>query len=177
MKRSTLLHSDKSFVPVDAATYREGMSHMAAAVHLITTEGPAGRAGLTATAVTSVTDDPATLMVCINSLSRSGHAVEENGVFAVNVLLDSDRAIAEAFGGAHKMPWGEKFNIGQWQQGITGCPLLATALVSFDCRIVGSNVVATHRVLLGEVVDVRIGKLGDPLLYFERNYRCLSDGT
>jgi flavin reductase len=174
MKRSIILQSGKPLVPVDAATYREGMSHMAAAVHLVTTEGPAGRAGLTATAVTSVTDDPATLMVCINSLSHSGHAVEQNGFFAVNVLPDSDRTIAEAFGGSHKLPWSEKFNIGQWDQGLTGCPLLATALVSFDCRIIGNSVVATHRVLLGEVVDVRIGKFGDPLLYFERKYRSLS---
>lgn len=175
MKRSTILHSGKSFVPVDSATYREGMSHLAAAVHLVTTEGPAGRAGLTATAVTSVTDDPATLMICLNSLSRSGHAVEQNGFFAVNVLPDSDRSIAEAFGGSHKLAWDEKFNMGHWWAGRTGCPLLASALVSFDCRIVETSIVASHRVILGEVIDVHIGKIGDPLLYFERNYRSLRE--
>lgn len=165
---------DNSLAPVSAVDYREGMSRLAASVHLVTTEGPAGRAGLTATAVTSVTDAPATLMVCINSLSRSGHAVEKNGVFAVNVLADADRKIAEAFGGFDKLPWERRFETGRWQSGLTGSPVLSSALVSFDCRIIGSNVVASHKVVLGEVVDVRLGERGDPLLYFERRYRILS---
>ncbi|MET0746456.1 MAG: flavin reductase, partial [Microvirga sp.] len=42
----------------DPSRFREGMSRVAGAVHLVTTDGPAGRAGFTATAVTPVTDDP-----------------------------------------------------------------------------------------------------------------------
>src|SRR5689334_610142 len=36
----------------DAVLFREGMSRVAAAVHVVTTDGPSGRAGFTATAVT-----------------------------------------------------------------------------------------------------------------------------
>lgn len=44
---------------VDQQTFRDAMSCMGAAVNIITTDGPAGRAGFTASAVCSVTDTPA----------------------------------------------------------------------------------------------------------------------
>ena len=56
---------------VDAAQFREAMSRLGAAVHVVTTAGPAGRAGVTATAVVSVSDQPATLLVCLNRLDIS----------------------------------------------------------------------------------------------------------
>ena len=40
---------------VDQQTFRDAMSCMGAAVNIITTDGPAGRAGFTASAVCSAT--------------------------------------------------------------------------------------------------------------------------
>jgi flavin reductase len=62
---------DDAFAPapleaVDQRLYREAMSRYGAAVHVITTDGSSGKAGFTATAVCSVTDDPPTLLcACI----------------------------------------------------------------------------------------------------------------
>ena len=42
------------------------MASCASGVHVITTDGAAGRYGITMTAVTSVTDEPPTMMLCIN---------------------------------------------------------------------------------------------------------------
>ena len=53
-------------VPITPEAYREGMSNLAGAVNIVTTNGPAGKAGFTATAVCSVSDNPATLLVCLN---------------------------------------------------------------------------------------------------------------
>lgn len=44
----------------DKASFRDAMAHVGAAVNIITTDGPAGRAGFTASAVCSVTDTPPT---------------------------------------------------------------------------------------------------------------------
>lgn len=175
MTKNTASLETQPLVPVDAPRFREGMSRLAAAVNLVTTDGKAGRAGLTATAVTSVTDAPATLIICVNSLSHAGLAIEENGVFAVNVLAAGKQDFADAFGGPNKLPGDKRFDLGQWVPGPTGSPLLVGALASFDCRIVGSKVVATHRVVFGEVVDVRLGQPEDPLLYFQRHYRSLGE--
>src|SRR5947207_2348847 len=69
---------------VDAQQFREAMSRLGAAVHVVTTDGPAGKTGFTATAVVSVSDDPATLLVCLNRTATSMPILRENGVFCVN---------------------------------------------------------------------------------------------
>ena len=51
---------------VEKQAYREAMARLGAAVNVITTDGPGGRAGFTASAVCSVTDTPPTLLVCAN---------------------------------------------------------------------------------------------------------------
>lgn len=49
--------------------FRDAMASLSAAVNVVTTEGDAGRCGITATAVCSVTDTPPSVMVCINANS------------------------------------------------------------------------------------------------------------
>lgn len=46
--------------------YRNAMARLGAAVNIVTTDGVAGRAGFAATAVCSVSDNPPTLLVCLN---------------------------------------------------------------------------------------------------------------
>lgn len=46
--------------------FRDAMASCAAGVHVITTDGESGRYGITMTAVTPVTDEPPTIMLCIN---------------------------------------------------------------------------------------------------------------
>ncbi len=60
---------------VDQQTFRDAMSCMGAAVNIITTDGPAGRAGFTASAVCSVTDTPPTLLEPILSVWRGLHDI------------------------------------------------------------------------------------------------------
>ena len=69
---------------VEPAQFREAMSQLGAAVHVVTTAGPAGRAGFTATAVCSVSDQPATLLVCVNRRSQATPILDTNRVLCVN---------------------------------------------------------------------------------------------
>ena len=48
---------------MEKQAYREAMARLGAAVNVITTDGPGGRAGFTASAVCSVTDSPPTLLI------------------------------------------------------------------------------------------------------------------
>ena len=73
-------------VSVEPAIFREAMSRLGAAVHIVTTAGPAGKTGFTATAVCSVSDQPAMVLVCLNRRSNSAPLLSQNGVFCVNTL-------------------------------------------------------------------------------------------
>ena len=56
---------------VEPLVFRDAMSRLGAAVHVVTTAGAGGKSGFTATAVCSVSDTPATLLVCLNRRSNS----------------------------------------------------------------------------------------------------------
>ena len=71
---------------VEPLVFREAMSRLGAAVHVVTTAGAAGKTGFTATAVCSVSDTPAMLLVCLNRRSNSAPVLAQNGVFCVNTL-------------------------------------------------------------------------------------------
>jgi flavin reductase len=156
---------------VDVHPFREAMSRLGAAVHVITSAGPAGRTGVTATAVTSVSDQPATLLVCLNRRSQATPLVSANGVFCVNTLNASEEAIADLFAGRPKVAVEERFATGEWITLATGSPVLASAVVAFDCRLVEVKAVASHNVIFGAVVAVRLGPPNSALVYHEREYK------
>ena len=153
------------------ADYRNAMSRLGAAVNIITTDGPAGRAGFTASAVCSVTDEPPTLLICLNRAASVYAAFERNGVLCVNVLAPDHQALSGVFGG--KTPMDERFAAGRWHAGVTGSPMLDGAAVSFDCRVVRSTPVGTHDVLFCEVAAITLGDTAHGLVYFDRRYHGL----
>lgn len=92
---------------VDQQTFRDAMSCMGAAVNIITTDGPAGRAGFTASAVCSVTDTPPTLLVCLNRGASVWPVFNENRTLCVNTLSAGQEPLSNLFGG--KTPMEHRF--------------------------------------------------------------------
>ena len=86
-------------VSVEPSAFREAMARLGAAVHVVTSAGPGGKTGFTATAVCSVSDQPATLLVCLNRRSKSAPLLSQNGVFCVNTLGASEEKLADVFAG------------------------------------------------------------------------------
>jgi flavin reductase (DIM6/NTAB) family NADH-FMN oxidoreductase RutF len=156
---------------VTPEAYRDGMASVAGHVHLITTAGPAGTSGFTAIAVASVSDDPPTLLVCLNRKSANGGLIEANGVFAVNALGSDAEVLAETFAGRRGLSGAARFKEGLWTPLVTGSPTLDTALVSFDCRVIDAKPIATHTIFIGRVEAIRLGADGPALAYFGRGYR------
>ncbi len=154
------------------ADFRNAMARLGAAVNIVTTDGPGGMAGFTASAVCSVTDEPPTLLVCLNRNASAYPVVQANGFLCVNALAAGHQDISNMFGG--RTPMEERFQAASWTRGATGAPLLADAAVSFDCRVVNRTSVGTHDVLFCEVEAVTMGDATHGLMYFGRRYHELA---
>lgn len=161
---------------LDPRAYRDAMSEISSPVHLIACDGPAGLAGMTVTAMASVSDAPATLLVCVARHSPSAPRFIENGVFSVNTLGEGDRALAEIFAGRTHEHFERKFAHGSWSKGATGAPVLQSALAVFDCRLVEVRDMATHHVLFGAVQSVARRGDGSVLLYHRRAFSRSDSG-
>jgi len=137
----------------------------------VTTAGPAGRGGVTATAVVSVSDQPATLLVCLNRRSQIAPILDANQVLCVNTLRAGADDVADVFAGRTKCTMAERFNTGTWSELSTGAPALTDAVVALDCRVIETKMVGTHNVVFAGVVAVRLGRPGGALVYHERAYK------
>lgn len=157
--------------PVSRQEFRDAMARLGAAVHIVTTDGPAGRHGFTASAVCSVTDSPPTLLVCLNKGSSASPAVHANGVLCVNTLASEHEGLSNVFGGRSTVE--ERFAAGEWKDSATGAPMLVGAVMAFDCRIVRSVEVGTHDVLFCEVIGLAEAGAEEGLIYFGRRYHPL----
>ena len=156
---------------VEPELFREAMSRLGAAVHVVTTAGPGGKTGATATAVCSVSDAPPTLLMCLSRRSQTNPIVIENGVFCVNTLGAGEAEIADIFAGRTGVMGTDRFNNGEWITLTTASPVLVSAVIAFDCRIAEVRSVASHNVFFGAVELVRLGPSGPALVYHERAYK------
>ncbi len=160
-------------MPTSRQEFRDCMARLGAAVNIVTTDGPAGRAGFTASAVCSVTDDPPTLLVCMRRNSSTAAAFEANGVLCVNTLAVGQQNLSSIFSGAGDLAMADRFAGTGWITLQTGAPVLEHAVASFDCRIVDAVQKGTHTVLFAEVEAVRMGIDAHALIYWQRDYHAL----
>jgi flavin reductase (DIM6/NTAB) family NADH-FMN oxidoreductase RutF len=158
--------------PVSAERYKTGMRALAGAVSILTSGHDGRRFGMTATAVCSVSADPPTVLVCVNTRNSTHDAVAQSGSFCVNVLRAEDRELSALFSGLQK---GDgRFRDELWTRLATGAPALRNALVSFDCRVANRLSHGTHTIFLGEVAQLTIGAKGRALLYADGQYAKLA---
>lgn len=153
------------------ADFRSAMARLGAAVNIITTDGPAGRAGFTASAVCSVSDEPPSLLVCLNRSASVYETFKHNAVLCVNVLGAGHQAISNLFGGKTSMD--ERFAAATWHSGASGSPVMDQASVAFDCQVRQITEVGTHDILICEVRAIHTTAHAHSLIYFNRQYHEL----
>ncbi|WP_315859673.1 flavin reductase [Pseudorhizobium xiangyangii] len=158
---------------LDPVVYRNGMARYAGHVQVVTTEYEGVKRGVTVTAACSVSDNPPSLLVCLNSSNANNEIFLKSGVFALNSLAAHHQSLAIGFAGLSAVAAEDRFASGEWQTLVTGAPVLSDAVVSFDCRLTDVKQASTHFVLFGEVVAMHFGSSSSSLIYLDRGFRTL----
>jgi flavin reductase len=166
--------TDMNPAELSIETFRDAMAQLGAAVHVITTDGPGGRAGFTASAVCSVTDTPPSVLVCINRSSSAYPTVTENGQVCINTLSADQHDISSGF--SKKGTMDDRFAHGTWIEREARPPRLADASASIDCKIVSRTQVGTHDILICEVSEITSNAHPGVLIYYDRKYHRILRG-
>lgn len=155
--------------PVSAAEFVDAMRGAVTGVNIVTTDGAAGRFGVTVSAFSSVSTEPPMVLVCINRRSPVSDALVSNGCFVVNVLSASHQRLADTFAGNPDRGTAYDFGAARWNESATGAPVLSGAVAELDCALATTVDAGTHRIFIGRVVDIGTAA-ADPLLYSNRRY-------
>ena len=153
--------------------FRTAMASLSAAVNIVTTDGPRGRAGITVSAVCSVTDAPPTLLVCVNQSSYTHDVFRGNGRICVNVLGADHQELALQFAGASDLSMQDRLSVADWDNESEGVPVLGNAVASIIGRITSQYQQGSHTVMFVEVDKVNISEERGGLVYFQRQFHGL----
>ena len=156
---------------VDELAFREAIAHFATGVTVITTLRDDGTpAGMTASAVTSVSLDPVLLLVCINNRLPTHGAIEASRRFVVNVLGEGQEELALRFARSGI----DKFESVPLVPG-TELPILADAIAHFTCDVHERFPGGDHSIFIGLVRSCAAMPGKRPLVYFKSGFGALRD--
>src|SRR5437588_626569 len=140
--RSTPNESDGNSV-----LFREALSRIVSAVHIVTSNGPAGRTGMTASAVIAVAVDPAIISFPLmpEDVRCRGSSVTVS--FASILLLPTTNQPPRH--SQSRRIGKRRFEIGDWRMFSDGYPFLSSAVAAIHCRTMETKRVANHVLLIG----------------------------
>jgi flavin reductase (NADH) len=155
----------------ERASFLQAMAEAATGVTLVTTDGPAGRFGVTVSAFASVSADPPMLLACINRRSPAAAAIAANGGFCVNVLTAAQACVADVFAGRSKRFAPYEFGCAAWRSAEGGWRLCGS-IASFDCALDRDVAAGSHQILIGRVLATHRGPQPEAssLVYSRRAY-------
>jgi flavin reductase (DIM6/NTAB) family NADH-FMN oxidoreductase RutF len=149
-------------VAVDSAVFKVAMRQLAATVTLVTTCEEGAWHGMPATAVTSLSVEPPSVLVCINRSASMHGPVTRSRKLCVNLLATQQADLCSDFGAR---PGAERFDVGAWQAGPDGLPYIAEAVACLFCTVDDALDYSTHTIFIAKVGHVLVDATIEPLVY------------
>jgi flavin reductase (DIM6/NTAB) family NADH-FMN oxidoreductase RutF len=157
---------------IDPTTFRQTMRFWATGVTIAASCDQGVLHGMTVSSFTSISVDPAVVMISLFNTSRTHLYIQRSGIFGITILDKRQKAISEVFAG--KVPEDADRFLGLETFTLETCaPLLKGGLAWFDCKVIHSFPVGQNTVFFGEVAACKYDETGKPLLYSNRAYGYL----
>lgn len=161
---------------ISADEFRQMMRLHPAAVTIITTGTAPNRAGLTATAVMSLSAEPVRIVCAINQATYTYAKIVENRSFSVNTLAHHQISLAKAFSGQTSLFGEARFSDDEWTTLESGVSVLKEGVLTLDCELIDSIDTGTHALIIGQVVAGKRAPGLAPLIYVDGNWAGVDTG-
>jgi flavin reductase (DIM6/NTAB) family NADH-FMN oxidoreductase RutF len=153
---------------------RDLMARFATGVSVVAARHGPLLAGMTASAVASISIDPPLMMASIARKAETHGAIVGSHAFAISVLADDQQELAECFARPTTAEKLTGFCGASWEEAETGSPVLEGALAFFDCRLAARHDGGDHTIFIGEIVAAGFREDAEPLLWYASGYHRLS---
>ncbi len=150
---------------------RAGMRHLASGVTVVATRSSdAVCHAMTVTSMTTISDEPPSVLVCLHNESTTKKSFESTDVFSVNILKADQKNVSDrcAFTPENE----DRFSVGKWVNGEeVGAPYLENALANFICRVTKMVSYGTHTIVIGDIEKAMTSdEDNSPLIYLRGSY-------
>jgi flavin reductase (DIM6/NTAB) family NADH-FMN oxidoreductase RutF len=146
------------------------MRRLAGGVSVITTGFGDDISGMTVTSVSSLSVEPASLIVSINRSSSSWPLLQRHPYFGVNILNADQLDVAERFTGRDGLTGAARFAGADWNTRPSGVRLLAGALAAIECEAEDVIERHSHAIVIGRVLHLQLSPHRAALAYWHGDY-------
>lgn len=161
---------------IEQQAFKDALSHWASGVTVITAQSEETRVGITASSFSSVSLDPPQILVCVAQKLYTHQIIQQSGAFAAHILQVGQLEWGKRFAGM--IPeLADRFAGLRVETAATGAPILVDAMAWLDCEVRSAHESGDHTIFVGEVMASVAGTVGEPLLYYHRNWRQLADAA
>jgi flavin reductase (DIM6/NTAB) family NADH-FMN oxidoreductase RutF len=154
---------------VSGEIFKSLMRNIASSVAVVTTNQAGRQHGMTATAICSVSAEPATILIVVHRSTRSHPILSATRTFAVNILAEHQHDISARFSSKHENP----FSGVDYRAGSSGNPIIKGVAAYIECAVVSDVDVGTHTIFIAQVIGGDVST-ALPLVYHEGEYKSLS---
>ncbi len=131
--------------------------------------------GMTANAFTSVSLDPAMVLVCVKRTAVMHDAVLTHGTFVVSILAAGQEELARYFANPARPRDKREFDTVPNQPGaLTGAPVIAGCLAWVECKLAAVYDGGDHSIFLGSVLGIGRGGTHDALIFHTGRFADLT---
>jgi len=155
---------------VASTDFRGAMRQLTCGVSVVTAGRGKDISGMTVTSVSSLSVEPAALIVSINREASSWPLVQRHGFFGVNILTSDQIDVAERFTGKGGLKGAARFAGAEWVTRVSGVPLLVGALAAIDCEVEDIIERHSHAIDIGRVLDLQLSSRTAALAYWQGQY-------
>jgi flavin reductase (DIM6/NTAB) family NADH-FMN oxidoreductase RutF len=167
-----------SAVHVSTADFRTVMGQFATGVTVVTALDGDRPQGITVNALTSVSLEPAIVVIALDRKRFIVPTIDASRRYAVSVLAEDQQWLSDCFAGANVTPNRDAFCGAAWRPGATGLPLLNGAIATMECDVIDRFEVGDHYLFVGRVNALSLDEpTAPPLLYHRKRYLRIERAT
>jgi flavin reductase (DIM6/NTAB) family NADH-FMN oxidoreductase RutF len=157
---------------VTADDFKGALGSWAAGVTVVTTKHEDTVYGITVSSFSSLSADPALVLVCLADSNRLPGMIRESKHFAISILAEGQDAISSWFSKSGREPVKQfdEFGTIEWH---TGSPIIEGAIAHLDCELYQAIPGGDHTIMIGKLVGAASDPTKKPLIYYRRGYRSL----
>jgi flavin reductase len=160
---------------VSPGDFREALGLFATGVTVVTATDGDVLHGMTANAFASLSLEPLLVLVCVDRAAGLHELLPAAESFAVTVLADDQVDEAVWFAAPRRPSGRDQFDGVAWRPApVSGAPVLEHGLAFVDCRLGDMHEGGDHSIVVGEVVELGLLRVADPLLFYAGEYRRVS---
>lgn len=154
---------------IDDLQFRDIMRSMVAGVTVITTSHAGHLHGMTATAFSSVSAAPPTVLIVLNRSTRTHPLVTASRHFVVNLLAEDQAELGQRFAGKLDDQFaGIAYTLNEHD-----VPVLQGAVANLECETIDEMNVGTHTIFIGRVLKGERSRTS-PLVYHDGSYKVVA---